>query len=319
MELPPQARLLAMALDDAPLSPRLLASGRYLIPLQAPAGPRRLQVRWSYADNIEPLERPNLAAPVLIGTEALAVQSQLSLPAGLAASSLPTSLGSSISQVLLARARAYALLSRVVADLEPGEKSLLQAQKAFFWSLRQCELQLGPGKDDDKTLQIAISDLRQENLRWAQSRNFDQIRALAEKEPAEKSGEELLPTPDRGAPVYLRTHSPSADLFVPLYELAPGGQADQLRWTEFLILAALGLSIFSLLPGGLRRLARLWPEFLLACTLTGMFAWGPSVVGVIGLTVALGVRIVALVRGLSGVLGSYLGSNNPPSTLNPSQ
>ena len=121
LELPADAQLVAVALDDSLLFPRRSRPDSLVLTLAEKTGPHRVRVRWVYPLGKESLEQPRLAAPIFQGVAGLPDQAVVVVPAGLSAKA--ESSDSGLLRQYLARAKAYLKLSAHLGDrLRGGEE-----------------------------------------------------------------------------------------------------------------------------------------------------------------------------------------------------
>jgi hypothetical protein len=321
--LPAEARLLAMTLDERAVMPRPVGPQTYGVPLGGPSGPRTLRVRWQYASDAEPLDRPKVGGAYLLGVTGSPVEGRLLVPPGFEAASLPDGVQSSSIRHLLARAQAHMDLCRFLANQATADvtPALFSAQKNWSWAMRQADLQVSYLADpEEKTSGLAaLAELRKENERLLQEKGFESLRTPAEKYPADLSSpaRPLFAVPEQGTAVFWRLPDVRRTAMMSLTDGRRQHARTARRWSEFLALAAVALLVLSSLPRGLACLGCLWPELCALGGVIGMLVLGFSFAGV--LVVGLGVlgRVLWAVRALRRSVLFLFRSVKVASTLQP--
>jgi hypothetical protein len=186
---------------------------------------------------------------------------------------------------------------------------LLRAQRRFAWYCRRAEAELredfalpaatGPG---GLPLPDWLRELRRRNQDLAYKHGLDRLRAAAERDPeAGETGPLHALAGASGTPIYWQTGAADRPP-------APRLQADRTRQVAEAVLATellLGALVFIWIFSHLGRLAgwlrRLWPEQLLLLAVLGWAAFGPSLVGVALVLLAVCGRLLALARWLPGL------------------
>ena len=294
LALPQGARLLALAVDDQPVSARHATAENLSLSLPGHSGPHWLRLRWQFQKD-EPLTRANLAGPVIQGIPRTAVQGTLFVPAGFALAGDPPP-----ADLMLHRAEAQLELSRLLGEFLTGkpkslievDRKLSEAQWRFAWYCRQAEIQAGRTGLPIRT----VKDLRQKNAQLMAELDKDSIRLDAEKKLLDQGGqreqgETILSLPSEGRPVSWR----SADQNPPRLVLTQGSEQEThnaLVASEVLLLVLVGLGILSCLPRISAWLHKLWPEQLLLLAWLGWYFFDMSAIGLALMVLAISARII---------------------------
>lgn len=325
VSLPAGARLLALTVDEQPVTPRTSGSQSYWVFLGGPVGPRSLRVRWQFAPGAEPLDRPTLGGAQLVGVAAPELRGRLLLPTGYHISLLPDGVQSGQMQMLLARAQARLELCRFLLKHAGTEAmpALLLAQKSLRWHLRQADLQISyVTKEEEKPkYTAALETLRKENEALLQDKGLDNVRAQADKHTTDMgvSATPLAGVPEQGRPVFWRLPRAQRFLGVALEDQSERRRGQARHWSEMLVLAAVALLVLSYMPRSLGYLAYLWPETCILLALAGMFAWGVSLPGVLAAALGIGGRLRWAIEILRRVLVAHWRPKKagPSSTMQP--
>jgi hypothetical protein len=320
--LPAAARCLAVIADGQALAPRRTGPGTYQLSLAGPSGQRLVRVEWQLPPEAEPLTRPRLDGAHLAGSVGAVVQGEVLIPSGYEMSSPAAGVISSRADQLLARARAQLAMGRFLSTPSGSDttQALVLSQKSFWRSLRQAERQLSNmASSDDKTrTAAAVRELRQEYQRLVTEKGLEAVRAQLEavRAQAEKNIVELTDAdtslfalPEQGRPFLWQATPAGRPATLNLVESPPDRTLR--RWSEVLVLAAVLLLMLSFVPRGLKLLALFWPETVFLLALAGMAAWGVSLLGLVGASLAILGRAFWLARGLVRFTGSLLRPGAP--------
>ncbi len=203
--IPAAARLQALVMDDAQVTPR--AAGPQTYALKVGAGVHVLMAYWYYLEQAEPLESPHLGGVYLAGAPATPLQGRLLVPAGHEAVVPTGEPVADLPRYLLSATRAHIGVTRFLAQqLVPLAPALIAAQKKFWWNLRRAELELSYfGKDRDKTAYAqSLMQLRKENERLLQEKKLEGLRAQAEKYSPDLYASQvpIFSRSEQGKPIY---------------------------------------------------------------------------------------------------------------------
>jgi hypothetical protein len=319
VQLPTGAQVLTVALDGSPVASRPTDPHLLWLPLPASPGIHTLRVSWRFEEGRESLARPQLQGPRLQETGDQPVLWTVYVPAGYHLARSAAELGgAAISTVRLdlERAAAQLRLCELLAEhhrVQLGAEAdahLLAAQQRFAWCCRRAEgrlledpraaAEVGPA---GVALPDWLRQLRRRNQDLAQKYGLARLRGAADKvPPASAAGPLLALAADRGTPTYWRTATAERPPVLHLQADAARQAGEALVASELL----LGLLVCIWILSHLRRLAgwlcRLWPEQLLLLAVLGWQAFGPSLVGVALVLLALCGRLLALGRWLQGCL-----------------
>jgi hypothetical protein len=273
-----------------------------------------VQVRWQYAEEQEPLDRPRLERLRLDGVPDGPVLWAVDVPAGfrLARSRDDGAEGPAGAVVLdLERARALTDLSVWLAEHRRESSAstaerIVDAQTRFAWYCRRAQGAMlsspdaakGPRGED---LAERLRSLQRANKELAEKHEFARERAQAERSLAVPESP-LAPLSVRGTPVYWLTGAADPAPAPQLQALAVRQRREALVATGLLLALLLGVWILAHLRRLVSWLRRLWPEQLLLFALVGWQVFGPSLVGMALVLVALGARLLILAVWLPGLL-----------------
>jgi hypothetical protein len=338
--LPEGAHLLAATVDGQAVTPFQESAERLWIPLPGTGGIRSVRLRWAFDPGSEPLDQPRLQRPHWLGAADGPVVWTVHVPAGYAAHFESDAEGgrrtpSSPASLDLARAEAQYRLSVSLADeIAPAPAAALAlAQRRFYQFCRYAEADRlltasqGAANVRGQGLDEWLQELRKKNADLARDKNFEDVRARAEREAGEApplsvepdspgelpdlAGAGLMPTvdprgdslPERGTPLRWQTDSHAAAprlLLRPLTEQQTRRAAVISLLLVLLLVLIWGVSYF---PGALAWVRAYWPE---QATLLGFLGWqtyGPAlpllalmVVGVAARLLFLGLRLLAVVH-----------------------
>jgi len=316
LALPQGARLLALAVDDQPVSARHATAENLSLSLPGDPGPHWLRLRWQFQTD-EPLARPNLAGPTVRGIPRTAVQGTVFVPAGFAVAGDPPP-----ADLMLHRAEAQLELSRLLGEFLTGkpklpievDRKLLEAQSRFVWYCRQAEIQAGRSGLPSRT----VRDLRQKNAQLMAKLDKDSIRLDAEKKLLDQGGqreqgETILSLPSEGWPVSWRSPDQNPPRLV-LTQRSEQETHNALVASEVLLLVLVGVGILSCLPRISAWLHKLWPEQLLLLAWLGWYFFDMSAVGLVLMVLAISARIILVATWLQRLAHRPAG---PGSSLHP--
>ena len=274
---------------------------------------RSVRLRWAFAPELEPLDRPRLQRPTWLGADDGPVVWTVHVPAGYAshfdagAEGGPKTL-SSPAGLDLARAEAQYRLSAALAE-EPGPTpalALALTQRRFYQFCRYAQAgRLLTASQTASNLRGQgfdnwLQELRKMNSDLARANNFEDVRARAEREaddappltlePAapgelpDLAGVGLLQTvdprgdslPERGTP--LRWLSASNAAAPPLLLTPLAEQQTHRAAVASLLLALLLVLIWALahFPGALGWVRTFWPEQAALLGFLGWQTYGPT-------------------------------------------
>jgi hypothetical protein len=295
--LPAAARVVAVALDGAEVAPLQPGPQRLWLPLPGRAGVRRLAVWWVY-DPPEPLARPNLDRPRLVGAEDGPALWTAYLPPGyrVTADAGARTLGGGEARAAaldLYRAEAQLRVSEALAEhpRESGaQRALAAAQQRFYLHWKHAERALrsgsagtaGPG---GRPLGPWLQALQTRDRELAARHGFEAERAEAEKQaqkgeaPAEGPARSAGPAlPEEGTALSWESEPGGA---APRPELASeqgrrvrAALASSGQWLG--LLAAAWFLAWS--PFLLARARAVWPELLALVGVAGWSLAGPTFV-----------------------------------------
>jgi hypothetical protein len=295
MMLPGGARLLAVALDDIPVTSQRPAPNQCLLPLAGPAGPHRLSLRWSY-DTGETLEQPMLAAPAIMGVTGVPVTCMIRVPPGYDANLPPAPI-----ELVYRRAQAYLQMSKLLGEqsmagtLSPAGLEILQTQQRFFWYCRQSE-RLAAKTENSTSWLEKVKALRRQNADYSRELGYEKSGTEAEdKTPVPDTvASDLFSLPGDGRPLYW-VQDPGARPILVLASRAVEQIEQSLFASEVLLLVLVAFGAVSYFPRISGRLGSLWPEQLMLLACIGWYLLGGSLVGI--LLAATGVSARAILLG----------------------
>jgi len=304
LTLPAGARFLAMALDNVPVALRMSADGSCWLPLAGPnsdhsAGQHSLRLRWDYDDN-ELLERPNLAAPAILGVNVLPLLGMIRVPAGYDADSLAAPV-----DLVFRRAEAQMQLSkllgeRVLAGALTSAGEIVPAQQRFYSYCRQAEYLAGKASSSltpqpERWLK-KLRGLRRQNSEHARQFGYEQTTKQAgDKTALPDAGDTpaLFSLPGNGRPIYWRQDRPAPPVLVLSSRIAQGAE-NALFASEALLVILLAVGILSYFPALSGRLAAFWPEQLVLLAWLGWYFLGGSLVGLAMAVTGVSARLILL-------------------------
>jgi len=299
LTLPTGARLVAMALDDVPVTPRTSTGGPCWLPLAGTAGQHSVRLRWNYDDS-ELLQRPNLASPAILGVNALPLLGMIRVPAGYDADSLAAPV-----ELVYRRAEAQMQLSkllgeRILAGALPSAGEIVRAQQRFNSYCRQAEYLAGKASSSltpqsERWLE-KLKGLRRQNTDHARQFGYEQTRKQAEDKgtPADAGDSPaLFSLPANGRPIYWRQDRPAPPVLILSSQIAERTES-ALFASEVLLLILVALGILSYFPTILGRLAAFWPEQLVLLAWLGWYFLGGSLVGLALAVTGVSARLILL-------------------------
>lgn len=258
-------------------------------------GPKRLLLFWDFPEG-ERMERPRLDHVVFPEHPRTALMGSVALPSAWEIEQ--PSIAPTDPAMRFLNAKTLASLAKRAEDKTRSERAsaqeflltqALQESRLAQWLLAAAGEDAGPLRSD-------VESLHKDLLTRLEKHSSEELRNLAESPGIKPSRPwEKLPGPSWRGPAWAwvlgeRTSPP--DL-----ALAPPHRARQSlarRLSELILVTLAGLLIFSMLPRGQVLIRATWPEQLLAVTLLGTWAWGPSFLGVLLAGIGLLARIVWL-------------------------
>jgi hypothetical protein len=320
VRLPEPARCRAVVTDGRVTVP---VGSDLAIPLAGTAGPRLVQVFWTFPDREGP-GAPHMDRAVIGGLPPERLMACLWLPP---AYHVPADAGGAIggaADVLLREAEARMRLCALSAEFGAPPASVARAQQEFRGLLFEASARLASLRRTDQTQVAAPLDrqaegLRRENLELARQVGYlDAARQARVAFPAPPS----LAPGENGLPV--RWAGDASTPVLPLVSVLDEGESLPRSATELVLLAAVALWLLTYLRHGLALLAALWPETLLGLTLVAISLGGPSPIGIGLAGVAIALRALWLVQLLRRALPARLarddsdaGSSGRPVTSPP--
>jgi hypothetical protein len=293
--LPESARFQAASWGEQFINPRLDDARRLSLQLpQSPSG-QVLRLRWFYPgeDPLQPKREVPIftqsAAPLPQGeqggndtADVLATTTTLWLPADLTAPVVAPKATSLASELLLNRARAQMILSSLLAEHAPEQKTKIEAAQVLFHELtRHAEFELTAlsrvlPEMDLSVPRARLQDLRRQNKERAGKGKYEPARLKAETggvaDPMHAPG--ALALPQDGAP--LHGFGPARS---PLLPAGQSGVSTAVLSSQLLLLGSFALFFLSFLSRFFRALPALWPEQLMVFGLLGTLLLGFSLLG----------------------------------------
>jgi hypothetical protein len=345
VSLPKGARVLGVTVDGLAVTPLQASAESLWVPLPGAAGARRVRLRWAFDPDSEPLDRPRLQRPRLLGAADGPVVWTVHVPAEYTAFRGPEEERGQMAPagpaaLDLARAEAQYGLSAALAESPgaPQEPALALAQRRFYQFCRYAEAgRLLNGNASEsanlqgKSFDDWLRELREKNGELARTHKFEELRAKAERdavdaaplalEPAtagelpQLAGVDMVqapgprgdPLPERGTPLRWQT---GAKTDAPGLLLTP--QSDQQTKRAFglsVLLVLLLLAVWALahLPGMLAWVRAFWPEQLALLGCLGWQTYGPALPLLLLVAVGVSARLLFLGRRLLALI------HRPPS------
>lgn len=280
IELPAGARFKSLSIDDVEIMVPSSATNVVWVPRSRLSGARALRLAWVY--DAETLDHPNLSRPRVAGLDEEHAQWTVHVPAGFellrSRSTAPSGVAGDLD---LERARALMRMSERIADHERNNPlasaSLAAVQELFYRTCRHAVL--ADAAND------AVTQLRQQNQRLADSHGFDVLRRQAEREAANGGSlaapdlprSETVSAPDafspaeRGTPRYWSASSTREPPQVVLARSAErSGQSENRVFAAFLTIL-IGAVLVGVSPRLSAAARAFWPEQML---LLGIAGWG---------------------------------------------
>jgi hypothetical protein len=325
--LPEGAKLQSLAIDKAGVAPAAAgeqagifgpAKTTIWLPRSRLRGARALRIRWTYENDYESVDHPNLALPQLDGVADGPAQWTAHVPAGYHASSVAKTAASASAVVLdLGRADAMLRLSGLIAEQGRNQVDvtgqLASVQEGFYRYAHRVDLQR------DQQTGARIDELRTRNLQLARAHGFETLRKQAEersRSPASAAeGERItLAFPaERGTPAYWRAENAQQ---IPSLRLASQHAHSEYRAREGTLLLVVVLAVIAVFVWFPRLSAAgrlFWPETMM---LAGWAAWqfiGPGWLGVFLVLLGVTGRGLIVLAWLASLRGRPVSS--APSTV----
>jgi hypothetical protein len=306
---PAEADVLSAAVDGVETTPLQPDARRLWLPLTGRPAACRVRLRWRYDAAAEPLERPNLAPPILEGASpGPAVWTAVAPPGWVVDPATGGGLRSGPAQrAALDLERAEAQF-QIVAHLAPrGDVAagpLVEARRHFQRLLRRATREteaISVGSEatavDGRPLVKTLQELQERRDSLAKRHAFEEISA----DGSATNDDDWIANAE-GEPLHARTEaddSAPGPRFIP----ANGGRAQEAwtasgAWLGILI----GVALAAIIPGLTARLRPLWPELLAALGAVGWGLAGPTPVVLFLLLAAACGRVFLLGRGVSWLL-----------------
>jgi hypothetical protein len=318
LTLPPGVRCRAVAIGGKVVAPPAPAGPELAIPLPGQPGPQSVQVVWTDAEDHEPPAMPRLDRPAVAGLDPADFQGRFWLPAAYQLADLPAGLAERAADLLLHEADARMRLAARWAAAGAPADGLRRQQGQFFACLKHARSTIDVlqwSGDVSRAAELARKekDLREENLRLAQQGGYEPLAREAEDGPPGAGVPAFAPLAARenGLPICWRAGGPPADQPLPLTFAPDREQTFAPPATEVMLLAVVVLLLISYVRRGLVLLRTAWPEAILASALLGLWLWGPSLVGLLLVSVAITLRVTWLVEAVRQALARRLA--RPPA------
>jgi hypothetical protein len=282
--LPDRSRVLAVAIDEAEVTPLQPEPNRLWLPLSGAAGAHHVRLSWMLEDGAEPFAQPRLEGLTLDGVGEFPTLWTVRTPSGYQLASGATEAEpSSAAAHELRRAEAQLQLFTLLAERMPSSGAeaarprLLAAQERFY---RACHLSRFQ-TDATPALESERQELLNRNRQLAQAHGLDALRSQVEKEVSDHPGVpgpgldrgpahgEVLPQP--GTATYWLTLLPSSPLNLTLADLY-GQQTRRAAVESWLLVGILiGCWFLSFVGGVVARIKLFWPEQVAGL---GVLGWG---------------------------------------------
>jgi hypothetical protein len=318
IRLPAKGQFLAAIVDGGPAALRQTGPQALWLPLPVEAGAHVLRLRWQFEPGTEALARPRLLSPSLQEGNVYPMLWTVWVPSGYYLERPAAAKGRvplSRARLNLERAAAQLRLAELLTGKPHGLAGLATAElttvlQDFAWYARQAEIEA----NSDPAAQAEGGPAGQPLLQWLRALRR-QAEALARKHGLSRLRPGPTPLQSRlsahGLPVCWNTRAGEEPPVVHLSQTAAQQARQDMLASELLLGLLLAVWILSHLRRPAGWLRHLWPEQLLLLALLGWYVFGPSLVGVVLLVLALGARILLLARRLPALL------RRPPPAVAP--
>jgi hypothetical protein len=293
LTLPPGARLLAAAVDGAPVTAQPEGGA---LALSVGEGAPVLRLRWAFEAGAERLTEPRLEPPRFRDLPGPPVVWRVDVPAGHRLSGPPAPTGprpADAATAALARAEGQLQISALLAErlrASPSEAAAAQlaaSQQRVAAQLREAANLLagsraqgaGPG---GKSLADWLRDLRQRSARLGRAPEAEKGQGgSGQAATVSESGRTFFLLPERGLPSYWYAAAPGPAPRVELTSLAEDRWRESASATELLLIGLAAVWVLWYLPRVRRWLGRLLPEQVMLLGWLGTEAFGLSPLGLL--------------------------------------
>jgi hypothetical protein len=301
---------------DRQLRPALRSTPQeYVLPLDAKAEPRLVELRWQYTDNVERAETPSIAAVQLDQMPLLAHHRVVWVPHGMfVAPPSPRPLppaatrqgqgAPTLLRRLLHEAESEMDIAAALAR-EPSrsldiKKLILIHQQNFYVCARRAEYALAilknePTQIDQASALAQLNELKRKNSELAKHHNYLEQQKSAKK--GTPRTQVLAPESDfvlGATPLMLPPNLPSLSL----QHTQALSLAQQRTHSELFVLVAVFLLVFSYFRHGWSIVRLVGPELTIALTTAAMFVYGLSLIGLFLIVAMVFVRSLRITSAL---------------------
>lgn len=289
-------------IDSATQVARQVSDREILIPVEASAAPRRLEIRWVCAERNESREMVSIGT-IRVGVPApSAHHNAVLIPPDLIAPARDLADRATLLARLLHDAQTQVLISAALAQ-EPtlpddNAKAIAASQQQFHANLRQAEYALAALKLAAPTLETAPAAGRLLELKRINADNARQFRYEDQRKAAEKGKKLVLAGSPRmdGSFPGVSLLAPIGSAHLSCISVREQRSARHQAWSEFLILGAVFFLVLSFFRRGLWLVCWMLPELLAAACLIGMVLHGTSLLGLSIMAGMLATRVVGMAK-----------------------